>query len=133
MNSFITWVGGKRAIRHDILSRFPREYDRYIEVFGGGGSILFAKPVTNFEVYNDFNNNLTNMFDVVKKKLMSFLKELDYFPMNSRWDFDALMHHLNHDIYGYEYFKEELDVGEKVLTPPQLEEVKRSVGWGAPG
>ncbi len=50
MNSFITWVGGKRAIRYDILSRFPREYDRHIEVFGGGGSILFAKPVTNFEV-----------------------------------------------------------------------------------
>ncbi len=64
------------------------------------------------------------MFDVVKKKVMSFLKELDYFPMNSGWDFDTLMHHLNHDIYGYEYFKEELEVGEKVLSPPQLEEVK---------
>ncbi len=100
MNSFITWVGGKRSLKDAILSRFPHDYERYIEVFGGGGAILFAKPITKFEVYNDFNNNLTNLFNVVKNKPMEFLKELDYFPLNSRFDFEALLNHLNHDIYG---------------------------------
>ena len=30
-NSFISWVGGKKALRHEIYKRFPKEYGRYIE------------------------------------------------------------------------------------------------------
>ena len=37
MNSFMSWIGGKKALRDEILARFPLEYKRYIEVFGGGG------------------------------------------------------------------------------------------------
>ncbi len=125
MNPFFTWVGGKRSLVDAILSKFPHDYGRYIEVFGGGGAILFAKPITKFEIYNDFNNNLTNLFNVVKHKPLQFLKELNLFPFNSRYDFEALLNHLNYDIYGDEYYKEELEVGEQYLTPPQLEEVKR--------
>ena len=37
---------------------FPANFDRYIEVFGGGGWVLFHKPPgTDFEVYNDLNGN----------------------------------------------------------------------------
>lgn len=37
MNSLISWVGGKKSIRDLIYARFPQNYGRYIEVFGGGG------------------------------------------------------------------------------------------------
>ncbi len=37
MNPFFTWVGGKRSLVDAILSKFPHDYGRYIEVFGGGG------------------------------------------------------------------------------------------------
>ena len=37
MNSIISWVGGKKALRDLIYLRMPKNYDRYIEVFGGGG------------------------------------------------------------------------------------------------
>ena len=42
MNSIISWVGGKKALRDLIYLRMPTHYDRYIEVFGGGGWVLFA-------------------------------------------------------------------------------------------
>ena len=40
MNSIISWVGGKKALRDLIYLRMPKHYDRYIEVFGGGGWVL---------------------------------------------------------------------------------------------
>lgn len=36
MNSIISWIGGKKALREEIYPRMPRAYRRYIEVFGGG-------------------------------------------------------------------------------------------------
>lgn len=63
MNSIISWVGGKKALRDLIYLRMPKNYDRYIEVFGGGGWVLFGKPPDKcMEVYNDFNSNLANLF-----------------------------------------------------------------------
>ncbi len=123
--SFITWFGVKGSLKDEILSRFPLDYERYIEVFAGGVSILFAKKIEKFEVYNDYNNNLTNLFKVVKLKVIAFLKELNFLPINSRIDFKSLINHLNHDIYGDDYYKEEIELCKKYLTPPQLEEVKR--------
>ena len=65
MNSIISWVGGKKALRDLIYLRMPKNYDRYIEVFGGGGWVLFGKPPDKcMEVYNDFNSNLANLFYV---------------------------------------------------------------------
>ena len=50
----MSWIGGKKALRELIVSLFPIYYERYIEVFGGGGWVLFHKPPGNdFEVYND--------------------------------------------------------------------------------
>ncbi len=125
MKSFINWMGGKGSLKYEILSRFPKSYERYIEVFGGGGSILFEKSPSKFEVYNDFNNNLVNLFKVVKYKPIAFLKALGHLPFHSRVGFEDLINHLNYDLYGDEYYKEELELCEQYLTPPQLEEVKR--------
>ena len=59
MNSFMSWVGGKKNLRDEVLARFPPYYERYIEVFGGAGWVLFHKPPgTDFEVYNDLNGNV---------------------------------------------------------------------------
>lgn len=42
MESFISWIGGKKVLRKAIIERFPNEFDRYIEVFGGAGWVLFG-------------------------------------------------------------------------------------------
>ena len=44
MDSFITWIGGKRLLRKEIIQKFPAEgIDKYVEVFGGAAWVLFGK------------------------------------------------------------------------------------------
>ena len=78
MNSFMSWVGGKKALRDEIIARFPSSYERYIEVFGGGGWVLFHKEPGKFEVYNDFNPNLANLFRCVRDTPDELVDELRY-------------------------------------------------------
>lgn len=86
----MSWVGGKKALRDEILPRFPLEYKRYIEVFGGGGWVLFHKPPGNdFEVYNDFNGDLVNLYRCVREYPEQLKEELTY-VLNARLDFDYM-------------------------------------------
>ena len=62
----IKWFGGKGRMLIKILplmSDIPHE--RYIEVFGGGCSLLLNKPIKPFECYNDIDNGLYNFFSVL--------------------------------------------------------------------
>lgn len=77
LNSFMSWIGGKKALRELIVTLFPVYYERYIEVFGGGGWVLFHKPPGNdFEVYNDFNSLLVNLYRCVREKPEELMAEL---------------------------------------------------------
>ena len=80
MDSFISWVGGKKALRKTILEQFPAEYGRYIEVFGGAGWVLFAKEQVagQMEVFNDLNSDLANLFRCVKYHCEALQAELDW-------------------------------------------------------
>lgn len=90
INSFMAWVGGKKALRDEILARFPRNYKRYIEVFGGAGWVLFHKPPGNdFEVFNDFNGNFVNLYRCVREQPEALRNELRYM-LNSRLDFEYM-------------------------------------------
>jgi DNA adenine methylase len=80
-------------MRKVILEQFPEagSFDRYIEVFGGAGWILFAKEShAKIEVYNDINGQLVNLFRVVKYHPEALQKELDWILMSREQFFDAL-------------------------------------------
>lgn len=63
MNSFISWIGGKKLLKKKIIEQFPEKFDRYIEVFGGAGWVLFDKEKhAPMEVYNDINGDLVNLY-----------------------------------------------------------------------
>ncbi len=125
MNSIISWVGGKKALRPLIYQRMPREFGRYIEVFGGGGWVLFGKPPdTGMEVYNDFNSDLANLFRCVKERPMALLKELNFLPLNGRDEFIVLKKYLEKDEFKNEYLREELELAQNYLLPAQYEEIK---------
>ena len=80
----MSWVGGKKALREEVVRRFPLYYERYIEVFGGGGWVLFHKnPGNDFEVYNDFNGLLTNLYRCVREKPDLLMGSLRY-VLNAR-------------------------------------------------
>ena len=84
MNSFISRVGGKRLLRGQITDRFPTEgVERYVEVFGGAGWVLFHKPRhAAQEVFNDLDGELVNLFRVVKYHAGELARELDSLPVS---------------------------------------------------
>ncbi len=125
MNSIISWIGGKKALRELIYKRFPAKYGRYIEVFGGGGWVLFGKaPERNLEVYNDFNCNLTNMFEVVRDKPLAFIKELGYLPENGRYIFRLYKEVVSKERIEDKYVEEEMKRVDEFFTELQAEELK---------
>ena len=127
MNSFIAWVGGKKALRKLIYTMFPVQFDRYIEVFGGGGWVLFGKPPNQkrkLEVYNDYNSNLANLFYCVKNRTCAFLLELGFLPINSRDEFSMIRTFLEKQEPDTTFLQEELTLAEQNLSPPDYEEIR---------
>lgn len=88
---FIPWVGGKTALRPTLYRLFPNNYNRLVEVFGGGAAVIFGrKPDSCEEIYNDFNGNLVNLFRCVRDRPMALMRELRFLPLNSRDEFYEL-------------------------------------------
>lgn len=91
MNSFISWIGGKKALRKKILEQFPDSYTRYVEVFGGAAWVLFAEErKTELEVYNDVNGQLVNLFRCTKYHPEELQKELRFLLMSREMFFDCI-------------------------------------------
>lgn len=91
MNSFISWIGGKKLLRKKILELFPESYTRYVEVFGGAGWVLFAEErKVELEVYNDVNSDLVNLYRIIKYHPEELQKELRYILMSREIFFDAV-------------------------------------------
>lgn len=125
MNSIISWVGGKKALRDLIYQRMPKVMGRYIEVFGGGGWVLFGRPPdTAMEVYNDYNSDLANLFRCVRDRPFALLKELNFLPINGRDEFNVLKKYLEKEEFTNPYLQEELQLAEQNLSPPEFEEIK---------
>ena len=81
------WMGGKQALAEILCTLFPLEFEKYVEVFGGGGALLFHKPPEiHTEIYNDINHLLVNLFRCIREQPEALIAELEY-TLNSRLDF----------------------------------------------
>ena len=65
MRSPIWWFGGKGNLVSKLLALVPGHHT-YVEAFGGGASLLFAKEPSPMEVYNDVNRGLVDFFRVLR-------------------------------------------------------------------
>lgn len=85
MNSFISRIGGKKLLSKEIIRRFPDPFpDRYIEVFGGAGWVLFAlQQFASLEVFNDVDGQLINLFRCAKYHCSALQDEIQW-ALNSR-------------------------------------------------
>lgn len=88
MKSPLNWVGGKSQ-EADYLATLLPEHSCYVEVFGGGASVLLAKRPSEVEVYNDLNGELVNFFRVVKERPAEF-KSMWKWCLVSREEFNQL-------------------------------------------
>ncbi len=90
MKSFIPWIGGKSQLVKKITAEFPQGVGRYIEVFGGGGSVMFSSDKhAPIEVYNDANGQLVNLFRCIKYHPEELCREIKYY-LTSREMFDDI-------------------------------------------
>lgn len=126
MNSFIPWVGGKGKLLWIINKLMPDHYKRFIDVFGGSGTVTISRPIQRgcMEVYNDYNGNLTNLFCCVKNRTMALLAELGFLPLNTRDDFNVLYKFFSKDEITDDYLQEEMDLTEVYLKPPDAEAIR---------
>ena len=126
MNSFIPWVGGKGKLLWIINKLMPDRYTRFVDVFGGSGTVTMCRPIQRgcMEVYNDFNGNLTNLFCCVKNRPMALLAELGFLPLNTRDDFNVLYKFFSKGEFTDDYLQEEMDLTEVYLKPPDAETIR---------
>lgn len=89
----IGWFGGKGNMVAKILPWFPK-HRAYVEVFGGGASLLFNKDPVQAEVYNDIDSNLVAFFRVLRdqNKFAEFYRLICAMPF-SREEFNKCRKH----------------------------------------
>ena len=63
LRSPIKWFGGKGNFVGKLLPLIP-PHSCYVEVFGGSGTLLFAKEMSKVEVLNDLDSDLVNFYRV---------------------------------------------------------------------
>lgn len=81
MDSFLKYFGGKSLLRDEIIQMIP-PHKSYVEAFCGASWVLFSKPPSHFEVINDIDNNLVNLYLVIKNQLDRFLDWLELIPIS---------------------------------------------------
>ena len=118
-------MGNKSSILSILYALFPLKYGRFIDVFGGSGSVLLGNPCPcAFEVYNDFDRNLANLFRCMKERTMATIRELGFCNLNSREDFIAIRKFFENEQFDDRYFSEELRLTEILFPPLEAKELK---------
>lgn len=81
----LRYHGGKFRLAPWIISHFP-PHRVYVEPYGGAGSVLLTKPRSFAEVYNDIDDEVVNVFQVMRdpRKAAQLKAALDLTPFARR-------------------------------------------------
>ena len=88
MNPFMKYPGGKSKEAPLVIKYMPKNTDRYIEPFVGGGSIFYALEICP-SLINDKSKDLYNLYSLIKKQDKKFKKYLE--------NIDELWRHIEHN------------------------------------
>ena len=78
----IPWYGGKFELSKKLVPMLP-SHERYFEVFAGGLSMFFRKNKCTWNVVNDLDNDVVNLYISVVEEFEAF-KEFVYWYPRSR-------------------------------------------------
>ena len=100
----LKWAGGKRQLLDSLIPLLPRRITTYCEPFVGGGALLFdLRPNTAY--INDINEELINVYNVIKSDaealiaaLRTFRNEAEYFYAVRDWDRNRLEYGARPDV-----------------------------------
>ncbi len=120
----VSRVGNKSSILNILYAVFPLQYGRFVDVFGGSGSVLLGKEqVDSFEVYNDYDRNLVNLFHCMKERTMATIREIGFCNLNSREDFNSVKKFFEFEEFKDDFYREELLLTELMFPPPEANEL----------
>ena len=86
---------------------------------------LGKPPGNDFEVYNDFDGNLVNLFRCMKKRPLSVIRELGFLTLNSRDDFIVLRRFINQEEFNDKYLEQEMKLTQITLPPLEADEISK--------
>ena len=111
---FFPWVGSKEKLIPYIRRIMPEKLSQYVEPFGGSGAVLLSMNPRpgRLDIYNDFTVELVNLFCCVKEQSNALLRELRFFPLHSREEFEWYKSFLEHRAVFFENIEAELKVLE---------------------
>ena len=75
-------IGNKSKIAKEIQKHFPK-HDIYIEPFFGAGGMFFNKPKANYNIVNDIDGDVFNLFQVVMNKKQEFIEAFNVMPIHA--------------------------------------------------
>lgn len=89
----LRYHGGKFRLSKWLYGFFPA-HEIYVEPFGGAASVLLRKPRSHGEVYNDLDQDIFNLFQVLRdEKAAARLRELCELTPYSRDEFQLAYQH----------------------------------------
>lgn len=93
------YPGGKFKMTKWILQHFP-PHKLYIELYGGAGNVLFAKQPCQGEVYNEINEDIVNVFTVLRnpEQARELKKLIDLTPFSYREFINSYRKNPNDDL-----------------------------------
>ena len=82
----IPYYGGKFSLSRELVPMLA-SHERYFEVFAGGLSMFFRKPKADYNIVNDIDNDIVNLYTCVIKDYKKLIDTLYWLP-KSRAIFD---------------------------------------------
>ena len=108
---FLKWAGGKRQLIQQLDEYIPKEYNKYIEPFVGGGALLFYMLPQKAIIIDD-NEDLMNCYRIIKNNVSELL--------------ELLKEHVNEKTYFYKVRALDRDE-EKFATLSDVEKASRTI------
>lgn len=73
----IGYPGGKHTISKKLINEFPKEYNKYCEIFVGGGSVYFRENKAKERVINDKSKELIDFYKKFSKTSCSAVRKCE--------------------------------------------------------
>lgn len=87
MRTLLRYPGSKQRIAPWIISHMPKHHS-YLEPYAGGIAVLLNKEPSRIETINDLDQDVVNLFRVIREKREELIEQIVYTPY-SRAEYDA--------------------------------------------